>query len=119
MSLRKLPRCTHASLAARRANALKSTSPRRERGNARVALNPLKHGWRAMGLRERLARAGYREDEASYRRIRSRLSSAFTRRALIRTLIWAGKPTARRAGSGSFGEGYTAHKLNEQSWNVL
>ena len=79
MSLRTLPRVTPASLAARRANALKSTGPRTEWGKARVALNPLKHGRRAVGLQERLARAGYRDGEALYCRIRSRLSSTFAR----------------------------------------
>src|SRR5271169_1490305 len=78
MSLRKLPFLTPASLAARRANALKSTGPRTERGKARVALNPLKHGCRAVPLRDRLARAGYRESEALYCRIRSRLSRALS-----------------------------------------
>jgi hypothetical protein len=76
MSLRHSPCLTPASLAARRANALKSTGPRTECGKARVALNPLKHGRRAVALQERLARAGYREGEALYRRIRSRLSKA-------------------------------------------
>jgi hypothetical protein len=77
MCLRHSPRLTPASLAARRANALKSTGPRTACGKARVALNPLKHGRRAVALREKLARAGYREGEALYRRIRSRLSKAF------------------------------------------
>ena len=77
MCLRTHPCLTPASLAARRANALKSTGPRTECGKARVTLNPLKHGRRAVGLRERLARAGYREGEALYGRIRSKLSKAF------------------------------------------
>lgn len=76
MSLRKSPCLTPASLAARRANALKSTGPRTQCGKARVALNPLKHGRRAVALQEKLARAGYREGEALYCRIRSRLSRA-------------------------------------------
>ncbi len=79
MSLRKLPCLTPASLAARRANALKSTGPRTESGKARVALNALKHGQRAVALRQRLARAGYREAEALYCRIRERLSRTFAR----------------------------------------
>jgi hypothetical protein len=83
MSLRKLPCLTPASLAARRANALKSTGPRTECGKARVALNALKHGQRAVALRERLMRAGYREGEAdcflNWCRIRSRLSNIFAR----------------------------------------
>jgi hypothetical protein len=79
MSLRKSPCPTPASLAARRANALKSTGPRTACGKARVALNALKHGRRAVGLRERLARAGYRDGEALYCRIRSRLLSTFAR----------------------------------------
>jgi cytoskeletal protein CcmA (bactofilin family) len=71
MSLRHSPRLTPASLAARRANALKSTGPRTQCGKARVALNPLKHGRRAVALQEKLARAGgYREGEALYCRIR-------------------------------------------------
>jgi hypothetical protein len=76
MSLRHSPCLTPASLAARRANALKSTGPRTQCGKARVALNPLKHGRRAVALQEKLARAGYREGEALYCRIRSRLSRA-------------------------------------------
>jgi hypothetical protein len=79
MSLRKLPCLTPASLSARRANALKSTGPRTECGKARVALNALKHGRRAVGLQERLARAGYRDGEALYCRIRQQLSKAFAR----------------------------------------
>jgi hypothetical protein len=58
MSLRKRRCLTPASLAARRADALKSTGPRTERGKARVALNPLKHGRRAVALRDGLAREG-------------------------------------------------------------
>jgi hypothetical protein len=79
MSLCKSPCLTPASLAARRANALKSTGPRTECGKARVALNALKHGRRAVALRERLVRAGYREGEALYCRIRQRLSKALAR----------------------------------------
>ena len=55
---------TPASLAARRANALKSTGPRTAQGKARVALNSLKHGRSAVNLPEKLARAGYRRGEA-------------------------------------------------------
>jgi hypothetical protein len=77
MPLRKSPCLTPSSLAARRANALKSTGPRTEQGKARVALNPLKHGQRAVGLRERLARAGYRDREALYCRIRERILKTF------------------------------------------
>jgi len=69
MSFRKQPRLTASSLPARRTNALKSTGPRTECGKARVALNALKHGQRAMGSRRRLAWAGYREREALYGRI--------------------------------------------------
>ena len=79
MSLRKLPCLTPASLAARRTSALKSTGPRTERGKARVALNALKHGQRAVGLREQLARAGYRKGEALYCSIRDRLLKTFAR----------------------------------------
>ena len=58
---------TPASLAARRANALKSTGPRTAQGKARVALNSLKHGRSAVNLPEKLARAGYRQGEAKGR----------------------------------------------------
>ncbi len=68
---------TSASLAARRANALKSTGPRTDRGKARVALNPLKHGRSAVNLPEKLARAGYRRDEAEWRAIRARIALTF------------------------------------------
>jgi hypothetical protein len=79
MSLRKSPCPTPASLAARRANARKSTGPRTDQGKARVALNALKHGQRAVGLQERLTRAGCRDSEALYCRIRSRLLKTFAR----------------------------------------
>ncbi len=79
MSLRKPPCLTAAFLAARRANALKSTGPRTDCGKARVAFNALKHGRRAVALQERLARACYRDGEALYCGIRSRLSSTFAR----------------------------------------
>ena len=62
MSIRRSPRLTPRSLAARRANALKSTGPRTPCGKARVSLNALKHGRsaaRAPRFRERLLRAGY------------------------------------------------------------
>ena len=62
MSIRRSPRLTPGSLAARRANALKSTGPRTPCGKARVSLNALKHGRsaaRAPRFRERLLRAGY------------------------------------------------------------
>jgi hypothetical protein len=79
MPVRKLQSLTLASLAAWR----KSTGPRAERGVARVALNPPKHGQRAVALQQRLVRAGYREGEASgclnWRRIRLRISKAFAR----------------------------------------
>jgi len=68
---------TPASLAARRANALKSTGPRTPKGKARVALNPLKHGRSAVNLPEKLARAGCRQDEAEWRAIRARLARVF------------------------------------------
>ena len=54
---------------------MKSTGPRTDCGKARVAFNTLKHGRRAVGLRERLVWAGYRDGEG----IRSRLSSVFAR----------------------------------------
>ena len=75
--LRRSPRLTPAALAARRANALKSTGPRTERGKARVALNPLKHGRYAVNLPERLARAGCLRDEAEWHKIRARIAQVF------------------------------------------
>jgi hypothetical protein len=77
MSLRKSPKRTPALLAANRANSIKSTGPRTERGKARVALNPLRHGRRTVALQEKLRRAGYRDGEAVYCRIRSRLAKTF------------------------------------------
>ena len=68
---------TPASLAARRANALKSTGPRTAQGKARVALNSLKHGRSAVNLPEKLARAGYRQGEAEWRQIRARIDRVF------------------------------------------
>ena len=83
MPLRRSPQLTPGSLAARRANALKSTGPRTACGKARVSLNALKHG-RAMGparhparFRERLLKAGYPRQEALYGDLRSRLAQAF------------------------------------------
>ncbi|HUI43362.1 MAG TPA: hypothetical protein VL523_15465 [Terriglobia bacterium] len=58
MSLRRSPRLTPASLAARRANALKSTGPRSERGKARSCLNALRNGRYTADLRAKLERAG-------------------------------------------------------------
>ena len=83
MPLRRSPQLTPGSLAARRANALKSTGPRTACGKARVSVNALKHG-RAMGpaghparFRERLLKAGYPRQEALYGDLRSRLAQAF------------------------------------------
>jgi hypothetical protein len=58
LSLRRSPQLTPASLAARRANALKSTGPRSAAGKARSCLNALRHGRRARDLRAMLARTG-------------------------------------------------------------
>ena len=83
MPLRRSPLLTPRSLAARRANALKSTGPRTPCGKARVSLNALKHGQacgpagRAVRFRERLLRAGYRQQEALYGDLRSCLAQAF------------------------------------------
>jgi hypothetical protein len=74
MSIRRSPRLTPRSLAARRANALKSTGPRTPCGKARVSLNALKHGRsaaRAPHFRERLLRTGYPRQEALYGDLRS------------------------------------------------
>ena len=83
MPLRRSPLLTARSLAARRANARKSTGPRTPCGKARVSLNALKHG-RDMGpaghparFRERLLRAGYPHQEALYEGLRSCLTQAF------------------------------------------
>src|SRR6516165_4511389 len=87
MPIRRSPRLTPRSLAARRANALKSTGPRTPCGKARVSLNALKHG-RSMGpdgraprFRERLLRAGYPYQEALYGDLRSCLAQAFGARS--------------------------------------
>jgi hypothetical protein len=77
VSLRRSPQLTPASLAARRANARKSTGPRTEHGKARVALNPLKLGRYAIELPERLARAGYPGGAARWHEIRSRIAQTF------------------------------------------
>src|SRR5580698_4737644 len=77
MSLRHSPRLTPAALAARRANARKSTGPRTEPGKARVALNGLKHGRYAVDLAEKLARAHYAESEARWHAIRDRIAQIF------------------------------------------
>lgn len=54
----KSPLPTPAALAARRANALKSTGPRTARGKAWSCLNALRHGRRARHLRARIERTG-------------------------------------------------------------
>ena len=59
--LRRSPRLTPASLAARRANALKSTGPRTARGKAWSSLNALRHGWDARNLRAKIERTGDKE----------------------------------------------------------
>lgn len=59
--LRGSPRLTPASLAARRANALKSTGPRTARGKAWSSLNALRHGWHARNLRAQIERTGDQE----------------------------------------------------------
>jgi hypothetical protein len=83
MPIRHSPLPTVRSLAARRANALKSTGPRTPSGKARASLNALKHG-RSMGpagraprFRERLLRAGCPQQEALYGGLRSCLAQAF------------------------------------------
>ena len=83
MPIRRSPLLTPRSLAARRANALKSTGPRTRCGKARVSFNALKHGHsigpagRAPRFRERLLRAGYPHQEALYGDLRSCLAQAF------------------------------------------
>ena len=80
MPLRRSPCLTPESLAARRANALKSTGPRTPRGKARVSFNALKNGKyaaRSARLRERLIRAGYERQEELYGRIRSKIAQTF------------------------------------------
>ncbi len=61
MPLRRSPTLTPAALAARRANALKSTASRTERGKAWSSLNALRHGWDARNLRDKIERAGDKE----------------------------------------------------------
>jgi len=73
-------RPTPATLAARHANALKSTGPLTVRGKARVGLNALKGGLHAAQsprLRDRLIRAGYDRREALYGHFRSRIAQTF------------------------------------------
>jgi hypothetical protein len=55
MPLRRSPLLTPAALAARRANALKSTGPRTDRGKRRARVNQLLHGDRSRRM-ETLAR---------------------------------------------------------------
>jgi hypothetical protein len=58
MSLRRSPLLTPAALAARRANARKSTGPRSARGKAWSCLNALCHGRRSRRLRDKIERTG-------------------------------------------------------------
>ena len=118
MPLRRSPQLTPGSLAARRANALKSTGPRTACGKARVSLNALKHG-RAMGpaghparFRERLLKAGYPRQEALYGDLRSRLAQAFG----ARHPHWRREVDRFAIGRGAWPREGTS---SEQSWNVL
>jgi len=100
-------RClTPASLAARRANALKSTGPRTVRGRARVGFNALKlglHAARSVPLRQRLIRAGYDRQEALYGQIRSR----WTRSGSPGLAVW---PAAWRRLATSLHQGLAGAK---------
>ncbi len=77
MRLRKPPTRTPATLAANRANALKSTGPRTARGKARVALNRLKRGRYAARLAEKLVQAGEQGSDAQYRWFHSEIAATF------------------------------------------
>jgi len=77
MALRQSPVRTAAMLAANRANAQKCTGPSTSEGNARVALNALKDGRRAVGLPEKLLQAGDREGVALYRWFRAEIAATF------------------------------------------
>src|SRR5579872_4367676 len=80
MPFRRSPLLTPRSLAARRANALKSTGPRTDRGKARVSFNSFKHGRYAVrpeDLAERLLRAGYCREAALYRQVRWQIGQVF------------------------------------------
>lgn len=77
MSLRHSPVLTPASLAARRANARKSTGPRTVRGRARSSLNGLKHGRYARRLHPRLLRANAWDGAGLYRRLQFALLGTF------------------------------------------
>ena len=57
MSLRKSPARTPALLAANRANAKKSTGPRKLEGERRAAFNALRHGLNAPNLLPALAKS--------------------------------------------------------------
>jgi hypothetical protein len=94
--LRRSPRLTPASLAARRANARKSTGPRTEQGKARAALNSLQHGGYAVNLPERLARAGCRQEEAEWRKIRARIAGALTPAPAVSGREAGGPPESQR-----------------------
>ena len=79
MPLRKSPVRTPAFLAANRANARKSSGPRLpQRPQARPLNGP---AGRAPRFRERLLRAGYRQQEALYGGLRSCLAQAFGARS--------------------------------------
>ncbi|MGH9376523.1 MAG: hypothetical protein ACRD1J_10240 [Terriglobia bacterium] len=67
--IHRKPFLTEKELAARRANACKSTGPHTARGKARVALNSLKHGRYVANLREKLLAIEDREALAVYDRL--------------------------------------------------
>ena len=118
MPLRRSPQLTPGSLAARRANALKSTGPRTACGMARFSLNSLKHG-RAMVLPDippASANGSLRPATLARKR-----STAISGPVLLRLLVpdtltggarWTGLPFGRGAWPR---EGTSS----EQSWNVL
>jgi hypothetical protein len=75
--LRKSPVRTAAMLAANRANAQKCTGPSTSEGKARVALNALRNGRKAVRLPEKLLQAGDREGAALYRWFRAGITATF------------------------------------------
>ena len=118
MPLVRSPLLTPRSLAARRANALKSTGPRTPCGKARVSLNALKHG-RSMGpagrappLSRTPATGRLPLQEALYGNLRSCLAQAFA----ARSPYWRRQVDQFAASAWCVVMGGTS---SEQSWNVL
>jgi hypothetical protein len=105
----------HSGLAGGPAGQCLQVRPVRERGKARVALDALKHGRRAVALQDKLVRAGYREARPST----ARSAHGFRRLLPGRATVPTATRTVWRTGFGCLNGSGAAGSRYEQSWNVL